>query len=855
MGCRKEDVREPRLAVFDTEGTTLKDYPAGPCACLYFWDFLYLQATPDDVTRDTVADVCEHVSGRDVSSLYARLDCMLDAAEAEGFYWVIGVHNFSYDAGYLRAWMTSLDDRGYGTGVVAKSSTKILTFTVKRGKSRLLTFFDTLSLFGCSLRTLGGNLGFPKLTLDYAEMYSPATPLPPGALAYNRRDTEVLMVGICTSLLKREGVTLADLGTRVLTKTSIVRKADREAKTIGALPLSVKRRKTKTGKTKRVGVCTVYDNDRDTVARYQFSSEDEYRHWASYGSTMTSEVKGFFAGGVNVSNANHIGQIMHDVVAYDLKSAYPAIMLSYRIPCDAHEVQADELCAYESLLAPMAPDPVDVLMLKCRFWYGTVRFRDVRMTDAWRSRVGDATVTQSMVLQNARSSKGLRFEDGYLVAATELVLTIAMPEFYEVCLQYEWGSASFESLTTYASKRMPTYYSTLRTVHHYHEKCVAKAVSKAYKCGERVSDSDIDAWEAAGYVTTDEASAIRAWKLDDAWVEGFVMAHKGNLNALYGINVTDPMKDEYYLDDAGYLAEDDDADSFDKYAKSSRDSLMWREAGVCIALFNRYKIAYMAALQVAAGAEVLYIDTDSIKSVGLPKETLDDLYRPLHDRIESATAEVVGRCFDAVEAKARAMRDSGRRVAVPDRPVGDDFANLGKLDYEGTYARFVTMGHKKYAYDEGAGWRVKCSGYDLGVLNALVQQMSSEGHDDVAPLAALAYDVRFDSSTKIATVQACVDETVADVSFLDCDGRLYEGVTCPGYAILDAGKIMNNTEGSLMNRQRYEAACRNNPRVREFSRTDVRRDGDTFTLGRRGTVPMDWSAWSCDWRGAQEVSA
>ena len=854
---RPDSERKPVLAVFDTEGTTLD--VENPYAVLYSWDFLVCDGDPGDVTRESVGFLCHHEEGRDVASLYAQIVDMVGSAVEGGFYWAVGVHNLTYDAAYLRHLMVHCGELGWTCAVTARSSTKLLTIAFRKGRTKTLVFFDTLALFGCSLRKLGDNLGFEKLHIDYAEDLSPETALSPDNVAYNRRDTEVLMVAICRSLLTRDAVALEDLGSRVLTKTSIVRKADRESKVIGALPVSLRKsRGTGARKTRVTKTQTVYDADRYTVGRHQYTDMESLKSWASYGSSLTSDVKGFFAGGVNVSNSNLAGVALRDVVSYDLKSAYPAIMLSYRIPSRPRKVS--NLNEYSHLLEPELPDPVDVMTCRTGFWFGTVVFENVSMDDDWRSRVGDSTLTQSMVLQNAKSSSNLVFEDGFLVRAATLVLTLSTPEFYEMCLQYVWDSARFTELTVYDGKEFPTWYSVLRTVHHYREKSVAKQVQKTFAEGATLDSAEVESWLDLGYVTYDEAEALRHGACDEAWVEAFVMAHKGNLNALYGIMVTDPLKDDYVLDSCGYL-EKDDVDAWDSYVDCSRDSGMWREAGVCVALFNRYKIAYMARLVVESGYDVAYIDTDSIKVPGGDKAVLDTVFASLHDRIEAATFDVLDRVYTSVACRVAKLQAEGVECTMPVYPSEEGFHELGKLDYEGTYPEFVTTGHKRYAYTERAGepWRYKSSGYALGVLHALGRQLEECGMHSLAPLLVIGYDVRFDSSTGIASVQTGIDDTWVDVEFeaLDRQGSgrrvLYRGSTCPGYAIMDAGKVMNDTSASVTGRQRFEAACRNNPAVAALARTDVRCDNGVFSFGPRGTVPMDWGDWELDYTTGTEV--
>lgn len=840
-----------RLAVFDTEGTTLTDN--APYAVLYYWDFLVCNCDTTEITKDNVSSLCTHINGRDCSSLYSQISSMLDYAIQQDIKWLVGVHNLTYDICYIRKYLNELPNMGYQIETSAKSTTRFLTVSIKQGKKTLFTFFDTLALFGCSLRTLGENLGYNKLYIDYSEIISPETKLSPENIAYNNRDTEILMVGICKSLLTRPHVELDDLGTRILTRTSIIRKGDREEPRIGLLPLKARdtRSKTSSGKVKSKPN-TVYNFDRTTVKKMQYKSVEDYMHWASYGDTISTQVKGFFAGGVNVSNANLMGTICENVISYDLKSAYPAIMLSYRIPTNPISIPTNELMFYTDLLQSEVPSPIDIITCRYKFWYATVVFHNVKIKQSWKDSVGDTSISQTMVLQNYKKSENVKFEDGYLYSADKLVLKICISEFYEFCIQFDWGSAEFEELTIYESSEKPTYYQILRTLFHYQEKTVSKIVSKMFYKNEKPSNELIDEWQAHSYITYDEASAIRSWNIDSDWVESFVLAHKGNLNSLYGIQVTSPMKDEYTLDDNGFL-ETVDSDKFERYLNSSRNSLMWRESGVCISIFNRYKIVYMANLAVKAGATVAYIDTDSIKSFGVDKETLDKVFKPLHDDIEHVTTELVSSSIDNINRLITVYNfETDSDVLGVQVPTDKAFRDLGKLDYEETYSKFVTMGHKKYAVKEGDEWVFKCSGYKLKVLNDFGRYLMSLGLDDLTPFVVLGYNNRYDSSTEIATIQTTIPESWVQVSFdaVDESGKdethTYSGNTCPGYAIINAGKIMNNTEHSVMNDQRYKRACINNPYIPECSNLDIRKD-DTFSFGKRNSVHMDWAKWDTDW--------
>lgn len=797
------------ICTFDTEGTTVTD-ARGTYGAMYYWDFCTLLGEPEDVYPETVTTLVCHDTGRDCTTLYNHLHTLLQYWEDCGDTVKVAVHNLTYDFGYIRHFITRVSDMGYQVDVCARNSTHLISCSIKRGKDTALVLYDSLALFRTSLRNLGDALGYRKLELDYYRAYAPDTVLGESELAYNTRDTELLMLVLCRNFLSLPYVGIERAGKSVLTKTGMVKAFDRENAYIGATSM---------------GKRTVYDADRYETYAHQFSSESEMQRWNSYSNTRTTDVKGCYAGGVNLANGNITGCVVHDVEAYDLTSAYPGIMLAMRIPSKPITCSPEGM---EHLLKPTTPDPTDVCTLKRGFWIGTVRFDGVRMRQDWRSHVGDSSLTLAMARQNT-GSNGIRYEDGYLVSADSMVLTVATPTFYELCCEYEWDNAVFADVTLYMGIERPTVYQNLRVLYHYAEKTCAKRLSRG--------DGDAEEAYSRGYITYDEMTMLTTGEPTDEWMARFVMSHKENLNALYGILVQNPVRDSYGLTDSGYLENLHDG-CWDSYKSSKRDQKMWREAGVLTSLFNRYKIVYAIRKVVDAGGSVLYTDTDSIKVTGLDKATIDEILSPMHENVELSIR-------DTVSYTARKVPH-----AMPE--LDDGFYNLGKFDWEGHIQRFYTPGHKKYAMDLGDGWKAKCAGYSVKVVQRFMDALTAEGFDDIAPLMALGYDVRYDSSTDIATVLSSIEPTWVTVEFDALDSgdsettHTYTGETCPGYAVIKAGKIMNNTYKNELNNQRMNAAIRNNPQVETLSRIDVAELDGEIVWGKRGTVTMQWSKWDSD---------
>lgn len=830
------------FAVFDTEGTRYTDSDGEAFAVLYNWDFLAIKKNTNaaDITKENVDSLTKRNEGRDCASLYGFLSSLLHHAVTVK----IAVHNLSYDYAYLREWLRLVEDAGYIVQVVARSSTNILKISISQQQDKYIVekvvFFDTLAIFAKSLRNLGESLGYFKDFIDYYEDLAPDSMLSLENVDYNHRDTDLLMVAICTSLLKQPGVTMDRLGSQILTKTGIVRVLDRTDKHMGGMVVGT--RETEQGPKP----LTVYDMDRQFVAEHQIDSLDLLKTWDSYGNTQNGQ-PGCYAGGVNLSNTHYLGVVSHGVMSYDLKSAYPAIMLSMSVPVNPHIITnpAD----FGSLLEPRTPKIAKVLEGVEPFWVGTVIFHDVKIRGDWLRHVGDVSITEAMVTQHRKTNEGVKFADGHLFSANVIAFTFCNPTFYEFCEQFTFSSAEFESLTIYDGYELPTPYMVLRVLHHYKEKTAAKSIGKACLAGT-LKTQDIDAALSAGLISVDEADRLKQGP-DERWVKTFIQGHKGNLNSLYGVLVTAPLRDEFDLNVNQWLFKVDmtDEEKWAEYCDGKVDGLMWREAGVMVALLNRYKIVAMIHAIIDAGADVLYTDTDSIKILGITKEQADAIFAPIHSEIETRTRYVVSEVLGRLNAQIKEGGTGTPEVTLPDDP---DFRALGKLDYEGTYERFVSMGHKKYAINHPAKvWDFACSGYKLSILDKVCRAMLRAGiPQDMVPLYVLGYDVRYDSLTGIASLQITTDDTWRTVS-MDAQDKsgdtvhrhIYTGQTCPGFAIFDAGKIMNHT-ASLMNGDRFRAAVRNNPLIKAAYRTDISCDkSGAIIWGPRGTVPMAWKDW------------
>ena len=156
-------------------------------------------------------------------------------------------------------------------------------------------------------------------------------------------------------------------------------------------------------------------------------------------------------------------------------------------------------------------------------------------------------------------------------------------------------------------------------------------------------------------------------------VEGqelFYMLSKAKLNSIYGMTVQDICKRNILYEDDSFKFDDELSDQ-ELYNKTIQKAFICYAWGVWICARAREQ------LQIAidmTGDNFVYCDTDSVKFI-------DD-----------------GTVSFAEYNKSR-KSDSIKNGGVATDRTGKEYY-LGLYDYEGRYPRFITMGAKKYAYED-----------------------------------------------------------------------------------------------------------------------------------------------------------
>lgn len=172
---------------------------------------------------------------------------------------------------------------------------------------------------------------------------------------------------------------------------------------------------------------------------------------------------------------------------------------------------------------------------------------------------------------------------------------------------------------------------------------------------------------------------------------------KAKLNSIYGMMVQNPLRDQIRYVNGEELREQATKEDYEKVLKKAFLSYAW---GVWITARSRLDLERAIIHVQNEGGTFLYCDTDSVKYTG------DVEWSAFNERyIKRSTEEG----FTAIDAKGQTRY-------------------LGLWEDDGAFDRFLTLGAKKYAYEEGGDLHVTIAGVDpkkaageLGTLENMVE--------------------------------------------------------------------------------------------------------------------------------------
>lgn len=342
------------------------------------------------------------------------------------------------------------------------------------------------------------------------------------------------------------------------------------------------------------------------------------------------QLKRSFMGGFTHANANYVGSTLEKVTSVDFTSSYPSVMLCEQFPMSrAKKVDVRDIRQLEFYCKKF-----------CVVF--EAKFTNIR-----------AKITQEHYLSESKCYilKNSTINNGRVERADELAITITNVDYDIIKQCYEWDELDVANVNRFIKGYLP--------------KAIIESILKLYE--DKTVLKDVEGKETE------------------------YLLSKGMLNSVYGMCVTDIVKDEFIFNGDWDSQPANMDEQIDKY-NESKNRFLYYAWGIWVTAYSR-KNLWTGIL--AMGDDYVYSDTDSIKLLNYEAHTdyiewyNNDVTRKLHEMCE----------FYKIE-KERLAPVNQKGHSKP----------IGVWDFEGCYDRFKTLGAKRYLVQYGDKYQLTVAG-------------------------------------------------------------------------------------------------------------------------------------------------
>lgn len=353
-----------------------------------------------------------------------------------------------------------------------------------------------------------------------------------------------------------------------------------------------------------------------------------------------------FAGGYTHASPLHSGILLHNVDSFDYTSSYPAVMLSEQFPMSSSELI--EIRSKEDFER-------NIRNYCCMF---DATFYNIESRELFEDYISRSHCRH--VSSNCQNN------NGRVVKADYLTITITEQDFMIIRRMYTWDKLEISSFRRYKKDFLPKEF--------------VMAVIKLYEDKTQLKD-----------VKGKEVEYMHA---------------KENLNSLYGMTVTDIVRDDIYYSDGEWRTESPDLETAIKKYNNSMARFMFYPWGVWVTAYAR---ANLWTGIVSAANDYVYSDTDSLKLLNGSehKEYIERYNKMITDKIEYAMKH----------HNIPNVRTRPKTIEGVEKPIG-------VWDYEGHYTRFKTLGAKRYLWEKDGKYQLTVAG--LGKSVALEYMLNQD---------------------------------------------------------------------------------------------------------------------------------
>lgn len=373
-----------------------------------------------------------------------------------------------------------------------------------------------------------------------------------------------------------------------------------------------------------------------TSSNHRKSNRGKYQRYRQIMSDLTLDkatyiqLKRAFMGGFTHSNPNHTNKTLENVSSIDLTSSYPTVMLADKFPMS----RAKELniTTVEELKKAMS--------LYCLVF--DLKLEGLRNTLKYESYISESKCFKMVkpVINNGR-----------VYDAEMIQTTITDVDFNIIEKVYEWDKISIANVRGFVKAYLPK--SIIESILNlYQDKTTLKGVE-----GKEVE----------------------------------YLLSKGMLNSVYGMCVTDVVKDEHVFNETWGIERVDVDEKIDEYNKS-KNRFLFYPWGIWVTAYARRNL-WTAILNI--GDDYIYSDTDSIKMLNFDKHK---------EYVEKYNKHIGKKLADMMEHyKLNVELLAPKTIQGKAKP-------LGIWEFEGNYSHFKTLGAKRYLVKENGEFHLTVAG-------------------------------------------------------------------------------------------------------------------------------------------------
>lgn len=565
---KKEKIKYSNIIyAFDIETTTTNEITS-----LYLSSFVSVNF---NLNHETNEDILQSMSPTHFCRSTAEIDSYLrtlnNKGEKEKKRYIIYCHNLAYEFDYLIKNVPFVIENFDNKDALFIKPRIPLFIRVK-----YIEFRCSFRLLNAPLKSIGDNLGYPKLEIDYRAKYYSFSKLPKVEYEYNERDVRLTLLGIL----------------KECSKWSYIH-------SVKDIPL------TSTGFTRSNNQNINTSSDRKDYAGF-------CAYQKKFSKSYIDFLERTFSGGYTHANALYVNRVLHNVASFDIVSSYIDTILHREYPRFFKKYNGSYGLQFFKHLVSLnnSTDYMEVLRHYSR------PFEFAFMAHLTVKNITPIIRKNNLILPISASKcdfmAGVSLDNGRIYKAKVARLNVTEIDYFILRQFYDFDLVECDEIYYSHTYRALMPYVTNSTREYLHEKSTLKHVLAR---GNKVNKKDFYC-QKKGENIYSEAQIEHILSLpqderDKLLSENYARS-KNKLNAQYGINVQkllnprityDPIND-YYINelDDGVTAK-----------------VLYRDFtnGLYITAYSRLNLfCYALYLIDRTDARLIYSDTDSWKVYG-----------------------------------------------------------------------------------------------------------------------------------------------------------------------------------------------------------------------------------------------